>query len=354
VGRVMGAVEFTEVLKRLAERQDLSRTEAADALRHIVDGDVSEAQAAAFLMGLRVKGETAAEIAGLVDAMRQLAIRVVTADPRVLLDIVGTGGDHLGTFNISTTAAFVAAGAGVKVAKHGNRAASSRCGSADVLEALGVRIDLGPAEVAKCIDEVGMGFMLAAIYHPAAGKVASVRKALGVRTVFNFLGPLTNPAVAGRQLMGVSTAEYMDVLAGALARGGSEHALLVHGREGMDEVSVTGPTTVVEVSLDSVGDRYEIEPEMLGLSRCEVAELSGGDPAENAALTRQVLAGSRGGPREAVLANAAAALFVGGAAASIVEGVDLAKRSIDSGRAARVLERLVAFSRSLPAVHDDE
>ena len=349
----MGAVEFTEVLKRLAERQDLSRDEAAGALRQIVDGGASEAQAAAFLMGLRVKGETAAEIAGLVDAMRQLAVQVLTADPRVLLDIVGTGGDHLGTFNISTTAAFVAAGAGVKVAKHGNRAASSRCGSADVLEALGVRVDLGPVEVATCIDEAGMGFMLAAIYHPAAGKVASVRRALGVRTVFNFLGPLANPAAAGRQLMGVSTAEYVDVLAEALARGSVEHALLVHGREGMDEVSVTGPTTVVEISRGSVREPYEIEPEMLGLSRCQVADLSGGDSAENAALTRRVLAGYRGGPREAVLANAGAALFVGGAAASILGGVELARRSIDSGQAARVLERLVAFSHSLSAVRDD-
>jgi anthranilate phosphoribosyltransferase len=339
---------FSDILKRLAEKRDLTRAEAASSLRQMVDGTVGEAEAAAFLMGLRVKGETAAEIAGLVDVMRALAVRVETAEPRLLLDIVGTGGDDLGTFNISTAAAFVAAGAGAKVAKHGNRAASSRCGSADVLEALGVRIDLGPQDVAACIDQVGMGFMLAAIYHPAAGKLAPVRRALGVRTVFNFLGPLTNPAAAGRQLMGVSSADYLQVLAEALARGGSEHALVVHGDEGMDEISVTGPTTVVEVRDGRVGEPYTIEPEALGLARCEIADLAGGDPVENALLIRRVLDGGRGGPRDAVLANAAAALYVAGVVGSIVEGVDVARASLDSGRAARLLERLVEFTGSLP------
>ena len=338
---------FSDLLKGLAEKRDLTRAEAASALGQIVGGTVGEAQAAAFLMGLRVKGETATEIAGLVDGMRMLAIRVETAEPRLLLDIVGTGGDDLGTFNISTTAAFVAAGAGAKVAKHGNRAASSRCGSADVLEALGVQIGLGPDGVAACIDQVGIGFMLAAIYHPAAGKVAPVRRALGLRTVFNFLGPLTNPASAGRQLMGVSSADYLEVLAGALVRGGSEHALLVHGQDGMDEISVTGPTTVVEVIAGRVGEPYEIEPETLGFARCGISDLAGGDPAENALLTRKVLDGLRGGPRDAVLANAAAALHVAGKARSIVEGVALAQASIDSGRAMRALDRLVEFSGAL-------
>lgn len=346
----MNGLEFSEVLARLAAKQDLTRGEAADALQQIVDGKVGEAQAAAFLMGLRVKGETAAEIAGLVDAMRQVAVRVETADPAGLLDIVGTGGDRLGTFNISTTAAFVAVGAGARVAKHGNRAASSRCGSADVLEALGVRIDLGPREVAACIEQVGMGFMLASIYHPAAGRVAPVRRALGVRTVFNFLGPLTNPAAAGRQLMGVSSAEYLDVLAGALARGGSAHALLVHGLDGMDEVSVTGPSVVMEVVAGKVAEPYEISPEELGLSQWAVADLAGGDPLENAAITRKVLSGLRGGPRDAVVANAAAALYAGGAASSLAEGVGLAQDSLDSGRAEQVLDQLIAFTQSLPAV----
>ncbi|MCL5734455.1 MAG: anthranilate phosphoribosyltransferase [Actinobacteria bacterium] len=227
---------FAEILNRLAEKQDLTRAEAADASEQIVDGTAGDAAAAALLMGLRVKGETAAEIAGMIDAMGRLAVRVRTAEPAALLDIVGTGGDGLGTFNISTTAAFVAAGAGVKVAKHGNRAASSLCGSADVLEALGVRIDLGPDEVAASIGTVGIGFMLAPIYHPAAGRIAPIRRALGVRTVFNFLGPLTNPAGAGRQLVGVSSAEHLDALAGALACSGCERALVVRGHEGMDEV----------------------------------------------------------------------------------------------------------------------
>jgi anthranilate phosphoribosyltransferase len=346
----MSALEFCEILARLAEKQDLAQGEAADALQQIVEGKVGEAQAAAFLMGLRVKGETAAEIAGLVDAMRQVAVRVETTDPGNLLDIVGTGGDQLGTFNISTTSAFVAVGAGARVAKHGNRAASSRCGSADVLEALGVRIDLGPREVAACIDQVGMGFMLASIYHPAAGRVAPVRRALGVRTVFNLLGPLTNPAAAGRQLMGVSAADYLDVLAGALARGGSSHALLVHGLDGMDEVSVTGPSLVMEVVGGTVVEPYEISPEELGLSRWTIADLAGGDPRENAAITRKVLSGLRGGPRDAVLANAAAALYAGGAADSLVEAVGLARDSLDSGRAERVLDQLIAFTRSVPAV----
>ena len=238
---------FAGVLQRLAEGRDLTQEEAAQALRQIVEGTAGEAQAAAFLMALRVKGETAEEIAGLLETMRGLAMPVETSGGDVLVDIVGTGGDRLGTFNISTTAAFVVAGAGVKVAKHGNRAASSRCGSADLLEALGVRVDLTPAEVSSCLERVGMGFMMAPLHHPAMGKVAAVRRALGVRTVFNFLGPLTNPAGVRRQLVGVGAADYLEVLAGALARVGCEHALLVDGAEGMDELSVAGPSTVIEV-----------------------------------------------------------------------------------------------------------
>jgi anthranilate phosphoribosyltransferase len=214
------ALTFTEVLQRLAERRDLTRDEAAAALDEMVDGEVSDAQAAAFLMGLRTKGETADEIAGLAEALRRRAVPVEVRDPAALVDIVGTGGDGRGTFNISTTAAFVVAGAGVRVAKHGNRAASSRCGSADLLEALGVRVDLSPADIATCIDEVGIGFMLASFHHPASGRVAGVRRALGIRTVFNFLGPLTNPAGVRRLLLGVSAPEYLEVLAGALARMG--------------------------------------------------------------------------------------------------------------------------------------
>lgn len=340
---------FSDALQRLAERRDLTRAEAASALEQIVDGVAGEIQAAAFLMALRVKGETAEEIAGLAEAMRRRAVRVDTSHSDLLVDIVGTGGDNLGTFNISTTTAFVVAGAGVKVAKHGNRAASSRCGSADVLEALGVRVDLGPTEVAACLDRVGIGFMLASLHHPAAGKVAEVRRALGIRTVFNFLGPLTNPAGARRQLLGVSPPEYLEVLAGALARMGCERALLVHGEDGMDELSVTGPSTVVEVTKGTVEAPYTLDPEECGIPRYELAVLAGGDPRENADITRKILGGWSGGPRDAVLLNAAAAFYVAGMAPSIQEGLESARASIDSGRAARVLDSMVAVTNELAA-----
>jgi anthranilate phosphoribosyltransferase len=340
---------FNDTLQQLAEGQDLSSSQAAWALRQIVEGTTGEAEAAAFLMALRVKGETAEEIAGLLEIMRRLAVPVQTAYQDALVDIVGTGGDCLSTFNISTTAAFVVAGAGVKVAKHGNRAASSRCGSADVMEALGVRIDLTPAEVAACIDRVGIGFMLASLHHPAMGKVGAVRRALGVRTVFNFLGPLTNPAGVRRQLLGVSAPAYLEVLAGVLERVGCEHALVVSGCGGMDELSVAGPTTVVEVRKGVASQRYSIEPEDCGVSRHDQASIAGGDSAENAAITRAILAGADDGPRDVVLLNAAAALYVAGHSVSISEGVKHAGESIDSGRAMRVLDEMIAVTNELAA-----
>ncbi|MBN1632233.1 MAG: anthranilate phosphoribosyltransferase [Thermoleophilia bacterium] len=338
---------FADTLGRLAEGQDLSRSQAAWALSQIVDGEAGDAEAAAFLMALRVKGETADEIAGLLETMRRLAVPVETSCQGALVDIVGTGGDRLGTFNISTTAAFVAAGAGVKVAKHGNRAASSRCGAADVMEALGIRIDLTPTEVAACIDRVGIGFMLASLHHPAMGRVGAVRRALGVRTVFNFLGPLTNPAGVRRQLLGVSAPDYLEVIAGALARVGCERALVVSGYGGMDELSVAGPSTVVEVRYGAAATPYMMGPADFGLERYDQDELDGGGPEENAVITRAVLAGAAGGPREVVLLNAAAALYVAGACASIREGVTLARESIDSGRAARVLQEMVAVTNEI-------
>lgn len=338
---------FADVLQRLAEGRDLTRAEAASALGQIVDGTAGEAQAAAFLMGLRVKGETAEEIAGLAEAMILQAVRVHTPDGDPIVDVVGTGGDYLGTFNISTTAALVAVGAGIKVAKHGNRAASSHCGSADVLEALGVRVDLGPLEVAACVDRVGIGFMLAPLYHPATGKLAGVRRALGIRTVFNFLGPLTNPAGVRRQLLGVGALEYLEVLAGALARMGTERALLVHGHDGMDEFSVTGPSTVVEVADGAVGTPYTFDPEEYGVSHHHLDALAGGEPDENAGIARRVLDGWGGGPREAVVLNAAAALYVAGAVPSIHQGLERARASIDSGRAAQVLDDMVAVTNEL-------
>jgi len=340
-------LEFGDALRRLAEKQDLTREEAACVLDQLVGGEIDDVQVAAFLMGLRVKGETADEIAGFADAMRRVAIGVDSDHRGTLVDVVGTGGDSLGTFNISTTAAFVAAGAGVKIAKHGNRAASSPCGSADVLEALGIQIGLGPREVTTCIDEVGMGFMLASLHHPAAGRVAGVRRALGVRTVFNLLGPLTNPAGVRRQLVGVSSSQHLRVMGDALARMGCEHALVVCGDLGMDELSVTGANEAIEVTRGVVHRSFRIEPEECGLPRHALGTLSGGDAAVNAAITREVLEGRPGGPRDAVLMNAAAALYVAGAALSLPDGVDLARTAIDSGRALNVLEQMIAVTNRL-------
>ncbi len=341
------ATALGPVLQRLAEGRDLMAAEAGGALEQIVTGAVTDVETAAFLMALRVKGETAEEIAGMLETMREAAVRVDAPHPESLIDLVGTGGDNLSTFNISTTAAFVVAGAGVKVAKHGNRAASSRCGSADVLEALGVRIDLGPAEVRACLDEVGMGFMLASQYHPAMARVAETRRTLGIRTVFNLLGPLTNPAGVQRLLLGVSEASYLDVLAGALAQVGCRHVLLVHGDEGMDEFSVCSATTVVEVEQGVVQPPYSLSPEECGVGRWTLAGLRGGEPADNAFITRGVLKGSKGAPRDAVALNAGAALYVVGTVPSIRDGVELAVAVIDDGRAAKVLDDLVAVSNRL-------
>ena len=338
---------FGTYLQRIADRRDLSRSEAAAALELIIDGTACDTESAAFLMGLRVKGETADEIAGLLEVMHRMVIPVETPQPETLVDIVGTGGDQLGTFNISTAAAFVAAGAGAKVAKHGSRAASSRCGSADVLEALGVRTDLTPENVATCIDQVGMGFMLATRHHPVMGKVAPIRRALGLRTVFNFLGPLTNPAGVQRMLLGVSSAEHLDVLAGAMARVGCRHALLVRSDEGMDELSVASATTVVEVERGVVQPPYSLSPEECGVQRWALRGLLGGDATTNAFIIRGVLSGSKGAPRDAAIVNAGAALYVGGAVSSMREGAEMAAVAIDDGRAAQVLEDLVALSTRL-------
>jgi anthranilate phosphoribosyltransferase len=338
---------FGGYLQRIADRHDLNRSDAASALELILDGTASDTEAAAFLMGLRVKGETSDEIAGLLEVMHRMVVPVETADREALVDIVGTGGDQLGTFNISTAAAFVAAGAGVKVAKHGSRAASSRCGSADVLEALGVRTDLLPAEIATCIEKVGMGFMLATRHHPVMGKVAPIRRALGLRTVFNFLGPLTNPAGVQRMVLGVSSAEHLGVLAGALARLGCRHALLVRSDEGMDELSVASSTTVVEVTRGVVQPPYSLSPEECGVQRWALRGLTGGDVEANALIVRGVLSGKEGAPRDAAVINAAAALYVGGAVSSLREGADVAAAAINDGRAAKVLENLAALTTEL-------
>lgn len=339
----------SRALELLARGEDLGCELASQVLELIMEGEVGEVQVAAFLMGLRAKGETAQEIVGLASTMRALAEQVQVPGTELLVDTCGTGGDRLGTFNISTTAAFVVAGAGVPVAKHGNRGATSRSGSADLLEALGVRIDLPPAAVARCIQEVGIGFMFAPLHHKAMRHLMPVRRDLGIRTVFNFLGPLTNPAGARRQLVGVSAPEYTEVLARALAQMGCERALVVHGADGLDELSVTGNTAVIEVSDGTAGPPFCVQPGMFGLGSWTLDELAGGEPAENAEICRAVLAGQPGAPLDIVLFNAAAALYVAGAAASLQQGVELARLSIESGRAG---EKVVALVRASQAASE--
>ncbi len=334
----------TRALDEVASGRDLSEDQAAAVLEEIMAGEVADAQIAGFLIALRTKGETEEELAGLARTMRERAARVeVPGDD--LLDTAGTGGGR-STFNVSTTAAFVAAGAGCRLAKHGNRSATSRSGSADVLEALGARIDLGPAAVARCVEEVGFGFLFAPNHHAATRFVVPVRKELAVRTVFNFLGPLTNPAGAQRQLVGVSDASMLDRMAGALRRLGATRALVVSAEDGLDEMSTSGPTRVVEVEGDEVRS-YIVEPGDLGLDAADPAAVTGGTPAENAAVVCRVLAGEPGPARDLVLANAGAALLAAGRVEDLRGGVVRAAEAVDSGAAASVLERFVARTREL-------
>jgi anthranilate phosphoribosyltransferase len=296
----------------------------------------------AFLAALRIKGETVDEIAGAADVMRA-RVDTVRVEREVFVDTCGTGGDNQHTFNISTTAAFAVAGAGVCVAKHGNRSVSSRCGSADVLAALGVNVDAPKSVVERCIEECGIGFLFAPRLHPAFKAVAGIRRELGIRSVFNLLGPLANPAGARHQVMGVYEPRWVPILGGVLAALGARHAFVVHG-EGLDEITVTGMTHVAEVKGGSV-ERYAMVPEDLGLRRCEKSAIVGGDVERNAAMVRDVLSGQKGAPRDAVLANAAAALVAGGAAPDLRSGVKLAADAIDGGAARGKLERLRALSQ---------
>jgi anthranilate phosphoribosyltransferase len=328
---------LTEAIDRLAGGQDLAADEAAKVLREVMEGNSSEAETAAFLVALRTKGETVQEIAGLAATMRELALPVkVRGD---LVDTAGTGGGRP-TFNVSTTAAFIAAGAGCRVAKHGNRSATSQCGSADVLEALGARIDLEPDDVAACIEEVGFGFMFAPKHHSAMKHVVPVRKALGVRTIFNFLGPLTNPAGAKRQVIGVSDPTKLETLASALAELGTESALVVSSADGLDEFSVSGTTRVVELGNGEL-TIYDVSPEQVGLEPAGDGAVAAGTPDQNARVLRDVLGGQPGTERSLALLNAGAAIYVGGQAESIAAGVERAKQSIDSGAAAGVLDAYV-------------
>jgi anthranilate phosphoribosyltransferase len=337
---------LTAAIEALASRRDLGQQETADVLREIMSGDASETEIAAFLIALRTKGETVDEIAGLAQTMRALAAPVRTRRGD-LVDTAGTGGGRP-TFNVSTTAALIAAGAGCALAKHGNRSATGLSGSADVLEALGARIDLKPDAVACCVDKIGFGFLFAPAHHQATRYVIPVRRALAVRTIFNLLGPLTNPAGARRQLIGVSDPAYLETLAGALARLGADRALLVSSEDGLDEMSTSGPTHVVEVNGEDVR-RYVVVPEDAGLEPSPPDAIRGGHPADNARTTLEILEGRHGPHRDLALLNAGAAIYAGGRAASIAEGVEQAAAAVDSGAAAGTLEAYVGLSRELAA-----
>jgi anthranilate phosphoribosyltransferase len=330
-------------ISELMDGRDLSQEDAREVMNSIMAGEATPAQIGAFLVALRIKGETADEIAGCAEAMREhvLVVRPARTD---LVDTAGTGGDGARTFNISTAAALVAAAAGAGVAKHGNRAVSSSSGSADVLEALGFNLELPPETIARSIDELGFGFLFAPTHHPAMRHAAPVRRDLATRTVFNVLGPLTNPAGARAQVVGVYTPELVPTIADVLARLGAERAFVVHGAAGVDELSPAGPNLVCEVANGQVR-RREIDPLDLGIDRCAPEELGGGDPADNAETIRRIFSGAEGGKRDAVLLNAAGAIAAGGLARDLGEGVGLAREAIDSGAAGERLEALIAFSR---------
>jgi len=331
-------VSIAPLIDRLLAGQDLGREGAAEALDRIMSGEVDPVQTGAFLVALRAKGERADELAGLAEVIRRRSERVVARPP--LVDTCGTGGG-VSTFNVSTAAAFVAAGAGARVAKHGNRSATSRCGSADVLEALGARIDLGPGAVGACVDDVGIGFMFAPRHHPAFRHVAPVRAALGVRTIFNMIGPLANPAGATRQVVGVVDPAYVRRMAEALAELGAERALVVHGEDGMDEISTAAPTRVVEIDGGELRE-WRIDPGRLGLAAPANGTLAGGEPAENAARIRSVLGGAPGPAADVVAVNAAAAIWIAGGADSLAQGLEAAREALAGGAAAGRLEAFVA------------
>ncbi len=329
-------------LHRVAAGEDLSADEAHQAMSVLLEGGASEAHIAGFLVALKMKGETGAELAGFARAMRERVIFVDAGES--LIDTAGTGGDAAGTFNISTVAALVMAGAGARVAKHGNRAFSSQTGSADVLEALGVRIAMTPEEAARAIREIGIGFLFAPALHPAMKHAHPARRELKMRTVFNLLGPLANPARARAQLIGAPSPQVAGLMAEALAELGTGHSFVVHGRDGLDEISTTGPTDVYEVWTGRV-ERHVWSPEDFGVPRAVLSQLAGGDPARNAAIAMEILSGTPGPARDIVLVNAAAGLVAGGLAPDLRDAMAAAARSIDSGAAA---ERLAGLQKNFP------
>jgi anthranilate phosphoribosyltransferase len=347
---------ISEAVRQLVDRKDLSRIEAAAAMEAIMSGAATNAQIAAFLTALRMKGETVEELIGFAQVMRQKAVRIRVHDDEVagltgtdremLIDTCGTGGDATGTFNVSTATAFVVAGAGLKVAKHGNRSVSSLCGSADVVETLGITLELTPPKVARCVDEVGIGFLYAPLLHTAMKHVMPVRREMAIRTVFNMLGPLTNPASANAQIIGVYSGALTEPLARVLAELGTVRAFVVHGADNLDEISNTGESRVSEVREGMVRS-YTVRPEDFGLARTTIGELMGGDRDENARIIRAILDGEPGAKRDIVLMNAAAALVAGAKARDLKDGVGLAAHAIDSGAALRKLEALIGLSRRL-------
>jgi anthranilate phosphoribosyltransferase len=331
-----------DAIAKLADRASLTEQEAESVMLEIMDGAATPAQIAAYLMGLRLKGETVEEIAGSVRAMRAKAVRIAVGDPLVV-DTCGTGGDGAHTFNISTTTAFVVAGAGLTVAKHGNRSVSSKSGSADVLSALGVEIDLSTERVADCIDEVGIAFLFAPLYHGAMKHCAGPRQEMGIRTMLNLLGPLTNPAGATIQVLGVYESQLTSLLGNVLMHLGSQHCFVVHGMDGLDEITLTAKSQISEAT-GGILSNYLLDPAEFGLALVPAKQLAGGTPQENAAITRDILQGRKGPKRDIVCLNAAPALVAARKATSLQDGFLLAGQAIDSGAAAEKLARLIAFT----------
>ena len=347
---------ITEAVRTLVDRRDLTRIEAAAAMEAIMSGGATSAQIAAFLTALRMKGETVEELIGFAQVMRQKAAKIRTrgeevaaltgTDREMLIDTCGTGGDATGTFNVSTATAFVVAGAGLRVAKHGNRSVSSMCGSADVVETLGISLDLTPAQVGRCVDEIGIGFLYAPLLHTAMKHVMPARREMGIRTVFNMLGPLTNPASANAQVIGVYAAPLTEPLARVLAELGTVRAFVVHGADGLDELSNTGDSRVSEVR-EGMVKTFTVRPEDFGMPKASIEDLRGGDREQNAQIIRDILDGEPGPRRDIVLMNAAAALVAGGKGRDLKDGVTLAAHSIDAHAARARLDDLIGFSRAL-------
>lgn len=343
-------MDWSAILGLLASGRDLSRNEARQAMEEIMGGRADPVQISAFVVALRMKGETVEEMTGLVEALRSAAVPVPLRRRDHLVDIVGTGGDRSHTFNISTTAALVAAGAGATVAKHGNRAASSRCGSADVLEGLGMNIELDPESMARLVEEENFGFFFAPLYHPAMRHAGPVRKALGIPTVFNVLGPLANPAGARRYALGVADRAAGERMIRVLSSLGAESAFVVHGEDGLDEVTTSGPTFILRLR-DGEITHAEFTPEDFGIERSRTTDLVGGDVDHNVAIVREILDGRPGPRRDAAVVNAAVGIVAAGLAEGFTEGVTAAQESVDSGSARRVLDKVVERSRQMGAVN---